>query len=480
MGITFEQLPGSTAPGWAEGSGKLKVKGFAHAETLATLGAIGLGSLRLIQAGSGGTVVPPPMTSAFGSGMLILRSAGSAGAGTYAEANGEGQFKLVGTADASDTIGYGVLFLVGTGHYDLYVPPAPYEIQRVDEWLLPGALVQGGVTAVLLEHLRTSQSVSARASTMNRVAETLTFDDALHIVFAILVEEGIRFDSIDTLDSRAIARVVERLLIEGLATSYAEAVGAAVSGMTFGAMLEALALASAADTILAGDVLAEIYQAVAAAIDTALFGADGLPSLTAMVLLEEGVLMGDVPSTAAELTALARESIGFVMNLTLNNGEYVAWVLNTESRGLSRYTNYPFNSYMKLGGRYFGVTDTGLYQLDGDDDAGAPIAAKIRLGMSDLGTRVLKQIPEAYIGYSSDGTMLLRSITPHPKTGERQSALYKLMPRGAATSREGRFKGGRGVESVEWDFVIENVDGAGFELDSIQFLPVRTSRRTRS
>jgi len=33
---------------------------------------------------------------------------------------------------------------------------------------------------------------------------------------------------------------------------------------------------------------------------------------------------------------------------------------------------------------------------------------------------------------------------------------------------------------VDWDFELENIDGADFELHSVEFLSVKMSRRTRS
>ena len=75
--------------------------------------------------------------------------------------------------------------------------------------------------------------------------------------------------------------------------------------------------------------------------------------------------------------------------------------------------------------------------------------------------------------------MLLKAIFVDEQTGEKNMAIYKVLPRPAAASRETRAKLGRGMKAVDWDFVLENVDGADFDLHSIQFYPTQLSRRTR-
>ena len=67
-----------------------------------------------------------------------------------------------------------------------------------------------------------------------------------------------------------------------------------------------------------------------------------------------------------------------------------------------------------------------------------------------------------------------------PTTGEKSAAIYRLADPGAANVREHRVKFGRGLKSVDWDVVLENVDGADFELHSVEFHPLNLDRRTRS
>jgi hypothetical protein len=194
--------------------------------------------------------------------------------------------------------------------------------------------------------------------------------------------------------------------------------------------------------------------------------------------MTERVALRATAGGQVDLRILLEESVGFAATLSIDNGEYIAWVLNTESKGLSRYTNYPFNSFARIGGRYFGVASDGVHRLEGDDDNGEDIAAFIRTGLEAFGTRRLKRIPEAFIGYTSDGTLVLKAIIVDEE-GNKSAAIYRLPTRGAANKRANRFKLGRGLESVDWAFELHNADGSDFELGNIEFRPANMTRRTR-
>lgn len=336
------------------------------------------------------------------------------------------------------------------------------------------------VTAVLTSVLRFAGDPGGVLDSASKVESTVSFDEALSVLFMLLVEEGVVFGDAATTDRLAIARAIDRLLVEGHANSLQEATGIATTGLVFGTLSEMLAMQTTTDVVALGQELSGLFTATESLVEAAVFDAQSAPALTGLVLVEDSLSAGAAPASAGEFAALLRESVGFSANLSLDSGEYVAWVMNTESAGLSRYTNYPFNSFMVVGGRHYGVTSAGLHRLDGDTDDGAEIRAKLRMGLSDLGSRVLKGIPEAYIGYSSNGSLLLRTVTVNAVSGEKEAANYRLHPKAAAAIREHRFKMGRGVRSVDWAFELENVDGADFELDSIEFHPIRMDRRTRS
>ena len=147
---------------------------------------------------------------------------------------------------------------------------------------------------------------------------------------------------------------------------------------------------------------------------------------------------------------------------------------NLQSHAATEY-DWQFTS---LSGRYATGAE-GLLALGGDTDAGAAIKAKIRLGMTDMGTRKMKRLPEVFMGYTGDGRLVLRVIYVDDKSGEKVGADYLMKPRPAGSKRESRFEPGKGLVAVDYDFELENIDGADFSVTNIEFSPMTVDRRTR-
>lgn len=479
-GDTTTELPPSS------GTGRVPVLGFGYADTITALGAVGLASIPISQGRSQGSEVGLP-SFGDGYGLISLSQAYSYGGVAVWPALGDAVLRIEGFGFEAADVGFGVLPFYGFGESfteDDELPPPIWQ----DGTVFVGELIDmAGSVSIDALHLGVARDAAslavARTNHRLRAAaaarEALRMGDEIALVFQVLVEEGVQLQGQVLADHTAVARAVERLVLTGVARGYSEAAALVTDGIVFEALVDMLASEQVVDAAVLGSVVADLHTAVGRAVATALLDVQAAPSHTGVVVLSDTVLASSAVRSEAELRAALRESIGFSARLHLDNDEYIAWVLNTESTGLSRYTNYPFNSFARIGDRYYGLTSGGLYRLDGDTDDGEPISAKISTGMFDFGDRVLKGIPEAYVGYASDGTMLLRTVFVHPKTGEKAAADYRLVPRGAAATRENRFEGGRGVFSVDWSFELENVGGADFELESIEFRPVALSRRVR-
>lgn len=395
----------------------------------------------------------------------------------YYDTATEGSVAVSGSASSSFTFGADYAFLVP--QLAVIVSYAGVSFENVQEQLWLGVDDADYITSVIRTRLGIGDESSSFSDATRTAADNLVFDDQVAAVLMLLTQEGIVFGETLTATPQAVERVVNQLLLSGLVSSYADAVSAITIAMVFGSLAQALSLESATDNMTTSAAVLEMLTAAEQAIESLLFAPVDSSFITAMVLVNESLLADDVAVSTGEFASLISESLGFVTHLTLDSGDYVAWVLNTESRGVSTYSNYPFNSFAKVGGAYYGATSAGLFALEGDSDDGVPIVAKLRLGLSDMGSRKLKRLPEAYIGYTSNGTLLLRVITVDDFSGDKIACVYKLAPRGATNIRENRFQIGRGIKAVDWDFEIENVDGADFDLTSVEFNPLIMDRRTR-
>ena len=146
------------------------------------------------------------------------------------------------------------------------------------------------------------------------------------------------------------------------------------------------------------------------------------------------------------------------------------WVMNMETSGATRYENYNFNSFAKIGETYYGANDAGLFELAGDSDNGANVEAEINFGKLRFGTSARKSMRYCYIGTSSNGQMILKV------EADGETYYYELRDHDELQEMQ-RFEMGRGLRAVYYDFTLKNCDGSAFDLASIEFTPIPLTRR---
>lgn len=277
----------------------------------------------------------------------------------------------------------------------------------------------------------------------------------------------------------AIGAILNVLVLSGAAASYAEAYAILTDMLAVAGVADAMSVAAVTDSLALQDLVRAQYLLVARLLDRVVANAELTGHYTLTAIIRDDVVFSDGVMGIADLVAVLHDAVSFSMTLGFDNGEFIAWVLNTESRGLSRYTHYPFNSMAKIGKRYYGAASDGVHRLTGDDDNGEAIAAKIRLGLFNMGTRKLKRLPEAYYALSGDGRMFIKVIIVDEETSDKAEAIYRITERVTPVQRDGRRKFGKGLVSVDYDIVLENVAGGDFSLSALQFRPLILDRRTR-
>lgn len=150
------------------------------------------------------------------------------------------------------------------------------------------------------------------------------------------------------------------------------------------------------------------------------------------------------------------------------NGGLTTWTMNTRTGAVTEYQNFEFNSFAQLDGRYVGASETGLYELLGDDDAGTSIIARIKSGFMQFGGTRLSRLSAAYIAARGEGDFVLRVVTG-------DGAVYNY----AATSRDMRSMKvhmGKGQRARYFAFELISA-GQDFDLDTLEFVPVLVQRR---
>jgi hypothetical protein len=151
------------------------------------------------------------------------------------------------------------------------------------------------------------------------------------------------------------------------------------------------------------------------------------------------------------------------------------WSMNTETFETTNYLNYAFDSLVSYQGRPYGVTSSGIFLLEGDDDDGTQIDGLVLSGISDRGIESLKEVAQMYL-YGEYGSMMFL-LYPDGQVRVRE---YEVKRRSNATGTiHGRAKGARGLRTRSIQFGFRNLSGGDFTIDKMGLLERILTRKTR-
>lgn len=175
------------------------------------------------------------------------------------------------------------------------------------------------------------------------------------------------------------------------------------------------------------------------------------------------------------LPMLILQSTGQVTDVTTSSPDgnvLPAVVMQTETGALSNYTNFPFNSFAAFNGAYLGASAEGLFVLTGDTDNTTFIQAAARVGITDFGTSFLKRIDRCYVGYRTDGNLIVRVFTDEVNVRD-----YLMTAYGKDGLHGNHTRIGKGLAARYWQFEIRNQNGAQFQINAFELKPTHLRRR---
>jgi len=237
--------------------------------------------------------------------------------------------------------------------------------------------------------------------------------------------------------------------------------------------------------ILGGILNAEYESAVSSASVLAASGDYGLTYICAVSSasslsldrIVEATLTSDTTATETLIVNLtlgaSLESVTEAHSVLLVEGQqYPVWAINAQTFAPSSYASFNFDSFAQVGNRYFAANENGLYELTGDDDDGAEIAATFMLARDPHKSSRPKHSGIAYLHGTSDGKMQVRVITA-------EGAVYNYKTEAALDDvvKARRVKFGRGVESHYWQLEVRNMNGDDFEVEQIELVTIHKERR---
>lgn len=300
--------------------------------------------------------------------------------------------------------------------------------------------------------------------------------DALIVCFSNLVSDtGYANDSLQSIYDQ-IAQLADSLIATDLADSLLSAKNLIIEAATAHDSLVRVWPVSLADAVFGHDLATAMLAANTQLVDNAIAHTSADFVLNFTFAVTDDALASDGVTSQLSAFELLQDGAKAVVSFSLNGESFTGVVLNADTSGVSEYTNFPFNSFAKFNGKYYGCADDGLYSLEGDTDNGETIQGKVRTGLIRMSDGLRTRFPSAYIGYTSSGDVVMKVVTTSPQ-GQKIENWYKLEKRTADSMRETRVKIGRGLSSVYWQFELINVKGSDFEVDSVQLMPMPLERR---
>lgn len=191
-------------------------------------------------------------------------------------------------------------------------------------------------------------------------------------------------------------------------------------------------------------------------------------------VIQEQLTASGTAATEQLLDAIARSFIQAgstgILESAVGRTDLDTPVWHDQAGGSTMYRGYSFNSFARIGGKYYGANEDGLFLLEGDDDAGTLIHASIDLGRLDFKTAEKKTISQCYLGMAADGNLVLKVIA------EGKEYLYKTRSFSPEMQQQ-RITTGKGLKTNYITAQFFNENGADFEIDSVRFFVADLTRR---
>lgn len=303
------------------------------------------------------------------------------------------------------------------------------------------------------------------------ILQKMSLRDKIFTAFSMLLLDGIATEDSTEYRIEKALRIFERIRAQDSSSSIAHFIQPLAVALSFSEAMNAGKGASTAEEFeVTVSILnsADYYNSL---LEQAIVDSTPKMICIARLSLSEEVQSESFVGTSAIFSHLVKDGIAFSISFNAGEDSYTGWVMNTESFAVSEYSNYPFNSFAQIAGKYYGANSNGLYLLEGDTDAGDAIEAYVSLGLTNFGEPRTKRMRAAHIGIRSDGKTLLRV-----KTDSNDTKYYEIEEsKNGLSSKKVPMQ--RNLLSTYWHFTLENVNGSDFELDSFEFVPVVLNRR---
>jgi len=301
------------------------------------------------------------------------------------------------------------------------------------------------------------------------LSESLGFGSLLEFIETLTLSDT-SFDSIIT--AVIFSDIIQ---LSGTLTELPNFAPTFVSALTLSDIVNSSRDLTLVDGIVVSDVFTDILRTITETVESLILS-DTLSNVLAIFTsFSDGVELSEAVTVQAAFNILLNDSLLCGMEITLNGEEYVAWVLNPQNKAFTKYTNWPFNSFVSLAQNTYGLSDEGVSILEGNNDAGQNIPFQLSSGLMDFGSPEQSNLRHAYMGVVSGGDLVLKVIST--AVGQRTEDYYRLRGMEGSSIFETVQSFSNAVQARFWRFEVENLRGADLQLDGIHWRVVKLRRK---
>ena len=326
--------------------------------------------------------------------------------------------------------------------------------------------------SVLTEILYIGDTLSSAGSTLNVImVDDIVLYDSVLITFEQFLSEPFTIDdaTVDTV-GKLVALIETLQMTDVISTQHtATTIAAEVIGI-YDSLLRFFD-ATLTETIEITDTIINSLLAAHILVEGMLIADTTITSLVIITTNTEIVNLNDSCSFGQYLQEILNEGFTFVTAFDFDGDTYKGWVMNSENFSTTTYDNYDFNSMCEFNGNYYGAQTDGIYLLEGTKDVSTYITSTLRTGKMDFETSNLKTVTQAYLGFSGDGSLVLKVISDDDLESWFELASSED---GLHTDKIGLAKGQVGRY---WQFELVTQENTQLELDTLELFPIILKRK---
>lgn len=182
----------------------------------------------------------------------------------------------------------------------------------------------------------------------------------------------------------------------------------------------------------------------------------------------EGLILDPSITAADFLSALIESGINLSSATQMPDPSVAQYAFNALSGAATRYSDFGFTQFTRVGGATYAVKPDGLYRLRPGDDDGQKRSALVDFGAMAFGAQQRKNIETMYLGMTTDGTVYAKL-----KADGGDEKIYHVIQREPTM----RVRTGKGLTAREWSLKLEVVDATRVDLDTVDFVVGASVRR---